>query len=106
MTGFQANEQQKTSRRGGPFFGHYLYMELLLFLTAGEYFPPFTDAAQRDLYICILDGDVVAVLAVSGELEEVGDPIVTIVRPETDQEVHGQLGGQDVACDGQQLSTL
>jgi len=97
--------QQKAPLSGGP-AATIIYVELLLFRNAGEYFPPVAYAAEGDLYIRILEGDIVAILAFSGELEEVGDPIIAVVGPEADQQGHRQLRGQDIAGDSQQLSIL
>jgi len=103
--------QQKAPLSGGPaaiiiYVDIIIYVELLLFRNAGEYFPPVAYAAEGDLYIRILEGDIVAILAFSGELEEVGDPIIAVVGPEADQQGHRQLRGQDIAGDSQQLSIL
>jgi len=81
-------------------------MELLLFLGPGEFLPFITDGPQGDLNISILDSDIVAILPFPGKLEKVGDPIIVIVGPEIYQQGHGQLRGEDVAGDSQQLPIL
>jgi len=62
-----------------------------LFFYGGIELPAFTGGAQGHFGICVLDGDVVAVLAIPVEFEEVGDPVVAEPFPEVREQVEGQL---------------
>ena len=75
-----------------------------MFFGSGVYFPIISAGAKRRLRVRILQGDIVAVLFVAADLEQVGDPLVTIVFLQACQQVHRQLGRYDVAGHCQQFS--
>jgi len=88
---------------GGSFI---VYIEELLLFRAAVYFPVFAVGAQGNLYVGVFQGNVVAAGAVAGEFEEFGDPIGVVIIFQAQQQVHRQLGGDDVAGDGQQLAAV
>jgi len=62
-----------------------------LFFCGGIDFPVVAVGAQGCLCVCVLEGDIVSVLAVSAEFEQVGDPGVAVVFFQAGEQVDGQL---------------
>ena len=61
---------------------------------------------ERNFCIGVFQGDKIAAGAVGIDLEEIGDPVAGIVAFEIHEEAEGQLGGCDVAGNGQQFSVV
>ena len=71
-----------------------------LFFSAAIFFPVVTVGAEDYFLVCVLQGDVVSVVAVAGEFEKFRDPVAFVVVLQACPQVIGQLRGYDVACDG------
>lgn len=61
---------------------------------------------ERKLCVGVFKGDKIAAGAVGVDLEAIGDPVAAIVAFEIHEEAEGQLGGCNVAGNGQQFAVV
>lgn len=84
--------------------GLCLMLGVLLFHGAGVNFPGVAVTAQGDLAVGALQRDIITAVVVAAEFEQLSDPETLVIALQAYLKVQGQLGGYDVAGDGQQVS--